>query len=106
MYCRSRGGSASPVGMKGQRDTQSEEGNAKKHVTHNTFAKWKHDHDHECHCEAAHAKQVMMRKCQRSVPLSKVEEDHICHLFRLHIFYYKTQNYGRVHLAFRTAHLD
>ena len=43
-----RGGSASLVGMKRRHDTQSEVGNAKKHVTHDTFLKWKCDLDREC----------------------------------------------------------
>ena len=43
-----RGGSASLVGMKRRRDTQSEAGNAKKRVTHDTFLKWKRDLNCKC----------------------------------------------------------
>ena len=48
VLCSFRGGSASPVGMKRRRDTQSEAGNAKKCVTHDAFVKWKRDLDREC----------------------------------------------------------
>ena len=48
VLCSFRGGSASLVGMKRHRDTQSEVGNAKKRVTHDTFVKWKRDLDREC----------------------------------------------------------
>ena len=34
--------------MKRHRDTQSEAGNAQKHMTHDTFVKWKRDLDREC----------------------------------------------------------
>ena len=43
-----RGGSASLVGLKRRRDTQSNAGNAKKCVTHDTFVKWKRDLDRKC----------------------------------------------------------
>ena len=40
--------SASLVGLKRRHNTQSEAGNAKKRVTHDTFMKWKRDLDREC----------------------------------------------------------
>ena len=48
VLCSFRGGSASLVGMKRRRDTQSEVGNVKMRVTHDTFVKWKRDLDREC----------------------------------------------------------
>ena len=47
VLCSFRGGSASLVGLKRRHNTQSEAGNAKKSVTHDTFVKWKLDR--ECH---------------------------------------------------------
>ena len=48
VLCSFRGGSASLVGLKRRHNTQSEAGNAKKRVTHDTFMKWKRDLDREC----------------------------------------------------------
>ena len=48
ILCSFRGGSASLVGLKRRHNTQSEAGNAKKRVTHDTFMKWKRDLDREC----------------------------------------------------------
>ena len=48
VLCSFRGGSASLVGLKRRHNTQSEAGNAKKRVTHDTFIiKWKRDLDRE-----------------------------------------------------------
>ena len=48
VLCSFRDGSASLVGRKRRHDTQSEAGNAKKRVTHDTFLKWKRNLDCEC----------------------------------------------------------